>query len=167
VSARLEVVPSDLLSLQYELRENGAPVGRIENTPLHMLEKGKVAVNGREYTVLREGVLRAAYLLRDADGAIRARAEREGWAGSAYRLRFDASQVLLKKKMIARRETYLITDAAGEAGCIVRESLLSRRMTVALKETASGMPREILLFMVWIALMIHRKDGADSAPSGA
>jgi hypothetical protein len=59
VSARLEVVPSDLLSLQYELRENGAPVGRIENTPLHMLEKGTVAVNGREYTVLREGVLRA------------------------------------------------------------------------------------------------------------
>jgi hypothetical protein len=73
---------------------------------------------------------------------------------------------LLRKKMLARRETYLVMDAEVEVGSIVRESLLSRRLTVTLKETAAGMPRETLLFMVWIALMIHRKDSGGSAASG-
>jgi len=163
VSVRLEVVPSGLLSLDFEVHENGVPVGRIENRPLHLLERGLVAANGREYTVLREGVFRASYLLRATDGTIRARAERMGWAGAAYRLLFDASQIVLRRKMLALRETFLLTTASGEAGSIVRENLLSRRMTVELKETAAGTSLEILLFLVWIALLIHRNDSAGSA----
>ena len=138
MSARLEVVPSGLLSRDYEVRENGTPVGTIENRPLHLREKGMVTANGREYTVLRERVLRANYLLRAADGETRARAERKGLAGSVYRLLFDASQILLRKKMLAMRETYLILYPSGEAGSIVRESLLSRRMAVELEKSAAG-----------------------------
>jgi hypothetical protein len=61
------------------------------------------------------------------------------------------------------RETCLILDPSGQAGSITRESLFSRRLAVELQETAAGMPREILFFLVWLALMIHRKDSADSA----
>jgi hypothetical protein len=163
VSARFEVRPSNLLSLEWEVRENGAPLGRIENTPLHVLEKGKLTAEGREYVVLREAVLRASYLLRAADGATRARARRKGAAGSAYLVQFDDAQILLKKKMLAGRETYLLTDAKGQAGSIVRERLLSRQMTVELEERASGLPREIVLFLVWIVLLIHGRDSAGSA----
>ena len=163
MSARLEVVPSGLLSLGYEVRENGTPVGTIENRPLHLLVKGMVAANGREYAVVREGVFRANYWLRAADGAMRAKAEQKGFTGTAYRLLFDASQIFLRKKTFAMRETFLLSDASGEAGSIVRESLLSRRMAVELDEAAAGLPREVVLFMVWIALMIHRRDSADSS----
>ncbi len=133
------------------------------NKPLHLLEKGTVTAGGREHTVLREGVLRTSYLLRAPDGAIRARAEQTGFAGSAYHFCFDASQILLRKKVLAMRETFLISDDSGEAGSMVRKNLLSRRMTVELNETAAAIPREIILFMVWIAVMMHRRDGADSA----
>ena len=99
MSVRLEVVPSGLLSLDFEVHENGVPVGRI----------------------------------------------------------------VLRRKMLALRETFLLTTASGEAGYIVRESLLSRRMTVELKQEAAGTPREILLLLVWIALLIHRNESAGSA----
>ena len=163
MSARLEIIPAGVLSLDYEVQENGVPVGRIGNRPLHLLEKGMVAANGREYSIVREGVFRASYWLRAADGAMRAKAEQKGFTGSAYRVLFDASQLILRKKTLALRETFLISGALGAAGSIVRESLLSRRMTVELEEAASGLPREIILFTVWIALLIRRKDSAGSA----
>lgn len=56
------------------------------------------------------------------------------------------------------RETYLITDASGPIGSIVRESLNSRLMTVELADSASGTPREIVLFMVWVVLLIHDRE---------
>ena len=59
------------------------------------------------------------------------------------------------------RETFLLSDASGEVGSVVRENLFSRRMTVELKGRATGLLREIVLFTVWSALMIHRKDSAD------
>jgi hypothetical protein len=163
VSARLEVVPTGLLSLDYEVQEDGAPVGRIGNRPLHLLERARLTVGGREHTVQREGVLRASYLLRAPDGAVRARAEPVGWAGSAYRLRFDTAEMVMRKKLLALRETFLLSDSAGEAGSIVRENLLSRRMTVDLKPAAASLPLEILLFLAWLALLIHGRDSAGSA----
>jgi hypothetical protein len=158
MSAAIEVVPSDLLSREYELTENGNPIGRIHLTPLHPLEKGSASVEGRSYAFVREGIARAGYRLRSEDGTTRARAERQGAAGSAYRLRFDASEALLKKKIPARRETYLVTTPEGLAGSIVREDPLSRTMTVRLEKGIPSLPREIVLFLIGLALMIHRKD---------
>jgi hypothetical protein len=36
-------------------------------------------------------------------------------------------------------------------------------MSVELKEAADGLPREILLFLLWLALLIHGRDSAGSA----
>ncbi|MBN1836451.1 MAG: hypothetical protein JW820_11415 [Spirochaetales bacterium] len=164
---RLEVIPENLRSLGYELREGGTPVGRIEHTPLHALEKGTIKVSEEAYSVVREGLARASYQLRREDGRVRVRAERHGASAAAYRLIFDATELLLRKQVLARRETYLIGNAAGEAGRIVREKLGSRRMTVELGESASHIPREIVFFLVWLAILIHRKDGAEVGGSGA
>jgi hypothetical protein len=158
MTEKLEVVPRNLLDLEYELRENGVPVGSIVRTPLHVLEKGTVSTEGREYAILRESVTRAKYLLRGADGNVRARAERKGSTGAAYRILFDGSDVLIKKKVLARRETYLITDVSEPFGSIIREKLDSRQMTVELSDKASGVPREIILFMAWIVLLIHGRE---------
>ena len=158
MTGKLEVVPRNLLNLEYELRENGAAVGSIVRTPLQMLEKGTVRTEGREYAVLRESIMRAKYLLRGADGTVRARAERKGTSGAAYRILFDGSDVLLRKKVLAGRETYLLTDPSGPIGSVVRESLATRTMTVELEDTAPGTPREIVLFMVWVVLLIHDRE---------
>jgi hypothetical protein len=158
MTGKLEVVPRNLLNLEYELQENGVPIGSIVRTPLQMREKGTVKTEGREYAVIRESVARAKYLLRDAGGTVRARAERKGTSGAAYRILFDGSDVLLKKKVLAGRETYLLTDASVQIGSIVRESLASRTMTVELADSASGTPREIVLFMVWVFLLIHTRE---------
>ena len=158
MTGKLEVVPRNLLSLEYELRENGVPVGSIVRTPLQVLEKGTVRTEDRQYTILRGSVTLANFLLRGGDGVLRARAERKGPTGAAYRILFDDSDVLLQKKVLAGRETYLITDASVPIGSIVRESLDSRRMTVELSDRASGTPREVILFMVWVVLLIHGRE---------
>ena len=155
---KLEVAPRNLLNLEYELQENGVPVGSIVRTPLQALEKGTVRTQGREYAILKESVTRANFLLHGGDGALRARAERKGPTGAAYRILFDGSDVLLKKKVLAGRETYLMTDASVPIGSIFRKSLGSRRMTVELADNASGTPREIILFMVWVVLLIHSRE---------
>jgi hypothetical protein len=155
---KLEVVPRNLLNLEYELLENGVPVGSIVRTPLQVLEKGTLGTEGREYAIFRESVTRANFLLSEGDGTVRARAERKGPTGAAYRILFDGSDVLLKKKVLAGRETYLITDASVPIASMVRESLGSRRMTVELVDSGSGMPLEIILFMVWVVLLIHDRD---------
>ena len=158
VTGKLEVVPRNLLSLEYELQENGAAVGSIVRTPLQLLEKGTVRTEDREYTILRESVTRANFLLRGADGTVRARADRKGPTGAAYRILFDESDFLIRKKVLAGRETYLISNPSVPIGSILRESLGSRRMTVELTDRASGTPREIILFMVWVVLLIHGRE---------
>ena len=158
LTQKLEVVPRNLLSLEYELQDNCVSVGSIMRTPLELLKKGTVRTEDREYAIFRESVTRANFLLRGADGTVRARAEKKGPTGAAYRILFDGSDLLLKKKVLAGRETYLITDASAPIGSIVRESLDSRRMTVELTEGASGTPRDIILFMVWVVLLIHGRD---------
>ena len=160
---KLEVVPVDLRSLEYEVWESGTVVGRIRHTPLQALAKGSVRAGAEELAVLREGVLRASYQLRSPDGSVRARAERQGASGAAYRLRFADAELLLKKKVSGRRETYLLTGPGGQAASIVRDNHFSRKLSVERSETTSAFPAEILLFVLWLALLIHRRDDPGSA----
>ena len=163
MSARLEAVPAGLFSAEYDVRENDASIGRIAYKPLALLERGTVTTADRVLSVSREGVLRANYLLRTPDSSVRARAEKQGFAREAYRVSFDGSEISLRKKVFAWRETFILSDASGEIGLICRESLLSRRMTVEIAAPATGMPREIILFLIWVALMIRRRDVAVSS----
>ena len=163
MTARLEAIPAGLFSTEFDVRENDASIGRVRYRPLALRKQGTVTTAGRALAVSREGVLRADYLLSAADGSVRARAEKQGFARESYRVTFGGSEVFLKKKVFALRETFVLSDGSGEIGLIRRESLLSRRMTVELAASAAGMAREIVLFLIWVSLMIHRRDAAASA----
>lgn len=163
MTARLEAVPKGLLSLAFEVQENGSTVGRIEHRPLPLLKRGNVTLGDQVFSITREGVLRPTYLMNVSDGSVRARAEKQGLGGYAYRVRFGDSETLLKKKVFAMRERFVLMDASGELGEISRESTFSRRMTVILADRAAAMPRELILFLTWIAVMIHKSDSAGSA----
>lgn len=163
MTAELEAVPERLLSLAYEVRENGSTVGKVEHRPLPLLTRGTVTIGDQVFPITREGVLRPNYLMNLSDGPVRARAEKQGVGGYAYRIQFGDSEILLKKKVFAMRERFVLMDAAGEIGEISRKSFLSRRMTVMLEDRAAAMPMEVILFLIWIALMIHRADAAASA----
>jgi hypothetical protein len=142
----LEAVPDGLLSLAYDVRADGCTVGRVEHRPLPLLKQGTVTIGDQAFPITREGVLRPNYLMSASDGSVRARAEKQGLGGYAYRVRFGDSVILLKKKVFS-----------------MRESILSRCMAVVLEDRAADMPREVSLFLIWIALMIHRAEAAASA----
>ena len=163
MTRRLLAVPTGLLSPVYELREGDAVLGSLEYRSLSLRTKGMVFTAGQQFSVSREGVLRANYMLVGQDDLVRATAGRHGITGTAFQVACGAFDILLRKKLLALRESYILSDAGEEVGLIARESLVSRQMTIRLDERAAGMPAELILFLTWIAVMIHRSD--DGSPA--
>ena len=159
----LKAVPTGLLSPVYELREGDAAIGSLEYRPLSLRQKGTITTAGQQFSVSREGVLSANYLLVGQDGLVRATANRHGITGTAFQVACGGFDVLLRKKILALRESYLLSDAGGEVGLVARESLVSRQMAIRLDERAAGMPAELILLLAWIAGMIHRSN--DGSPA--
>ena len=155
----LEAVPAGLFSSTFDVHEGGAVIGRIVNRAFFR-ERGTLETGGLTFSADRERGLRTSYTLRSAAGEPVARAERQGLLREAYRVSFEGTEWILTKKALAMRDTLVISDASGDIGRIVQINLLSRRL---LFEAATGVPPEIGLFLIWIALMVRRRTGAGSA----
>ncbi len=157
MSRRLNLVPRGALSPEYELQENGTTVGTVELRHLSLREMGSVSTAGSRLVIWRESVLRARYSLGGTDGTVHAIAERRGLAGTAYEVQAGSTTLLLKKKALSLHETYVLSDASGETGRMVREKLLSRSMAVELDGAAAALPGPLLLFLAWLALEIRTR----------
>ncbi len=139
MKTRLEAVPAGVLSSTFDVREGNAAIGRIVNRAFFH-ERGTLEAGGVTFSAYRERGLRTSYTLTSAAGGPVARAERQGLLREAYRVSFEGTELLLTKKALAMRDTYVVSGASGEVGRIVRMNLLSRRL---LFEATSGVPREI------------------------
>ena len=106
--------------------------------------------------IIVEGSAEGPVILSILDDKISIQPAPEYWGRST-----SETEALFKSSLAdkwAGRETYLLTYASVQIGSIVRENLNSRRMTVELAESASATPREILLFMVWVVILIHGRE---------
>jgi hypothetical protein len=158
----LTVVPAGLLSFNYDVTEGGTTVGSIENRAAFLQIKGTLTAGGKQFFSRREGAFRTSYLLETAEGTIASRADRKMALSEEYEISFGDRSIRLKKKSLALKETFIISDASGGIGTIVQESLLSRRLLCKLDTAAAGLPQEIVLFLAWLALIIRRKDSSSA-----
>lgn len=76
---------------------------------------------------------------------------------------FGDRNIRLKKKVLSLRERFIISDASGDIGSIVQESLVSRRLLCEIDAKAGGLSTEIALFVLWMALIIRKRDAASSS----
>jgi hypothetical protein len=157
------ILPAGLLSFNYDVLEGEVPFGAIENHAALLQIKGILKAGEKEFFTRRQGAFRAVYLLETSGGAVVAQAAKKMGLTEHYEVSFGGRSIHLKKKALSLKETFVISAASGEIGTIVQESLLSRRLLCQLDATAGDIPPEVLLFLIWMALTIRRKDASASS----
>ena len=162
MSSVLQVVPAGVLSVAYDVLADGQPKGRIEHGMLSMRGQALISTPDRTFTARRQKVLRSACVMETADGDTRASAEKESFWREHYRVRFGETTLFLRQKLMSRWGLFQIFDGSGEIGGIRFERMLSRRMLVEYT-TASPPPLEITEFLVWIVLMVHRRQASEAS----
>lgn len=161
-AASFEVVPVGVFSTAYDVLVGGIPKGRIEHRILSIRDEAVIATPDRTFTARRERVFRAGAVLESAEGALRAKAEREQFRREHYRVRFDDATLFLRQKAWSLKGVFLIFDGTGEIGSIQRQKLFSRRMVVEFPASPPP-PLEITGFLVWIVLMVQRRQASESS----
>jgi hypothetical protein len=162
MSTVLNVVPAGVFSTVYDVLADGLAKGRIEHRILSMRDEATITTPDRTFTARRPRVFRAAAELASTEGVLRAKAERERYWREHYRVLFGDTTLFLRQKAWSFKGVFLISDASGEIGSIRRERMLSRRMLVEFTAAASP-PLEITEFLVWIVLMVHRRQSSDAS----
>lgn len=162
MSTVLQVVPAGVFSVAYDVLVDGLPKGRIEHRMLSMRDQALISTPDRTFTARRERALRSACVLETAEGDARASAEKESFWREHYRVRFGGTTLFLRQKLMSRRGLFQIFGESGEIGGIRLERMLSRRMLVEFT-TASPPPLEITEFLVWIVLMVHRRQASEAS----
>jgi hypothetical protein len=155
----LEVVPTGVVSTAYDVLADGLPKGRIEHRMLSMRDEAVISTPERTFTARRAKVFRAGAVLESPEGVLRASAEKEQFWREHYRVRFESTTLLLRQKPWSLKGVFLISDPSGEIGNIRRERLFSRRIVVEYP-AASPPPLEITEFLVWIVLMVQRRQAS-------
>mgnify|MGYP001115306857 CR=1 FL=1 len=161
-AVKLEIVPAGVFTTAYDVLADGLPKGRIEHRILSMRDEAVITSPDRTFTARRERVFRAGAVLESAEGTLRAKAEREQFWREHYRIRFDDTTLFLRQKAWSLKSVFLISDGSGEIGSIQRQKLFSRRMVAEFPATPPP-PLEITGFLVWIVLMVQRRQASESS----
>jgi hypothetical protein len=161
-AVKIEIVPAGVFSVTYDVLADGLPKGRIEHRILSMRDEAVITTPDRTFAARRERVFRAGAVLESAEGTLRAKAEREQFWREHYRVRFGETTLFLRQKAWSLKGVFLISDGSGEIGSIRRERMLSRR-TIVEFPAAAPPPLEITEFLVWIVLMVQRRQASESS----
>jgi hypothetical protein len=161
-AVKIEVVPAGAFSVAYEVLADGLPKGRIEHRFLSVRDEAVITTPDRTFTARRERVFRAGAVLESAEGTLRAKAEREQFWREHYRVGFGDTTLFLRQKAWSLKGVFLISDGSGETGSIRLQKMFSRRMVVEFPNAAPP-PLEIVEFLVWIVLMVQRRQASESS----
>jgi len=161
-AVKIEIVPTGVFSVTYDVLVDGLPKGRIEHRILSMRDEAVITTPDLTFTARRERVFRAGAVLESAEGIPRAKAEREQFWREHYRIRFGETTLFLRQKAWSLKGVFLISDGSGGIGSIHRERMMSRRMVVEFP-TAASPQLEITEFLVWIVLMVQRRQASESS----
>ena len=159
----LQLIPQGWLGWNFDILDNNRKIAEIKTSTLP--ESGTFSIEGVSYRAFREGMFSGDFFL-ESGGQTVARAQKP----SAFRNSFsithsDRSYTLKKESLVGR--SFILLEGDVEAGSIRPEGLLSRKATVSLPEDT---PLSIQLFIVWLAIILWRREanaGAAAAVSAA
>jgi hypothetical protein len=157
----LSAVPKHWFSWDFAIQDaTRHPVAEVRLSSWR--ERGAVSVQGVEHRVSRHGVLRGAFVL-ERGGSVLARAEKPSAFRREFQIEHDGKQYTLKARSIWRRERVLY-DGDKEIGAVVPEGLFNRRARVELPD---DLPLVLRLFVVWLTMLLWKRDSDVAAVSGS
>ena len=121
-------------------------------------EAGEVRLEGRKYSIYRERPLGGAFVLEE-DGKEVARAEKPSALLRSFTVRYGGKQYILQAASPVVR-TFVLSENGHPIGTIRPEHALTRK---ALVDLPADMPLPVRIFMVWLVLVLWKRDGESSS----
>ena len=159
----LQLVPESWLTWNFDVLENDHQVAQIRTSTLP--ESGTFSIQGSDYRAYREGMFSGEFFL-ESDGQTIARAQKPSAFVNTFEIRHaDRSYTLKKESFVGR--SFVLLQGDLEVGSIRRESLLNRKAAVSLPD---NMPRPVQVFVMWLTIILWRREanaGAAAVASSA
>jgi hypothetical protein len=124
-------------------------------------EKGILTVEGVVHRVYREGATSGDFIL-ERQGQVLAQATKPSAFRDTIILRYDGREYILRKKSIWRR-AFILMSGGTEIGSLAPNSTWRRDATVTLPES---WPRPIGVFVIWLAILLWKRDAHAAAAGG-
>ena len=156
----LQLIPQGWFGWNFDVLDNDRKLAEIKTSTLP--ESGTISLDGASYRACREGMFSGEFFL-ESDGQTIARADKPSAFRSSFDITyFDRSYTLKKESLVGR--SFILLEGDREAGSIRPEGLLTRKATVSLPEE---MPRPVQLFVVWLAILLWRRESSAGAATAA
>ena len=125
-------------------------------------DKGELTVQGVTYTARREGVVSGAFVLESSVGVV-ARATKPSAMRRSLIVEHSDHQYTLRATSALRREFELL-DGSTRIGSLSPEGIFTRRAKVDLP---SALPLSVRVFIVWLTVMLWKRDDAVAGTAGS
>lgn len=156
----LQLVPQNWFSWNFDVLDDDRLVASIKVSSLP--ETGAFSLDGADYRAHREGMFSGDFFL-ESDGQTIARAQKPSAFLSTFEIRYlDRSYKLKKESLVGR--SFVLFEGDRETGSIRPEGFLSRKSAVSLPE---AMPGPVQVFVIWLAILMWRRDTNAGAAAAA
>ncbi len=156
----LTVIPKSWFSWDFSVIERSRAVAEIDVS--WWREKGVLTVDGIDYMVYREGLMSGAFIL-ELEGAVLAHAKKPNAFRRAFIIEYAGKQYTLRAKS-AFQSTFLLLDGDREIGTLSPKGVFTRRATVDFPEE---IPLPAKVFIIWLAVILWKRESDSSAGTGA
>ena len=152
----LEAIPKSWFSWNFKISEDSKKIADLDMSSWR--EKGELRIDGVSYVVFRKGILSPTIVL-EKNNAELAKATRSSIFRHSFLLVMEGKQYTLEKRSFFGRSIILKNDL-GEIGSVSPRGFLSRRAHVDLPE---NIELPIRIFVIWLALLLWKRDSDTSA----
>lgn len=152
----LRAKPKGIFSKKFRLSAGEADVGELRISQLR--EKAQAVIHDRQLSLYRDGVFKGPFVL-ESEGTRIAEALKPSVFRNAFEVRFGSVMCEFKKKGFFRASFELELDGRV-IGRVERESIWRRTVRADIPD---DWPDALQVFIVWLALVIWRREAAASS----
>ena len=147
----LTATPKRWFSWDFTIEEGDRPVASIDVS--NWRERGTLTVDGVDHRVYREGMLTGDFIL-EAAGTVVARAQKPSAFRRAFLIEHHGRRYSLQTTSTLTGRMAL-REGDRTLGSLSRRSLFTRRADIDLPP---GLPLAVRVFVVWLAVILWRRD---------
>jgi hypothetical protein len=152
----MNAIPQNWFSWNYKVLEQGSPIADLDLAWVR--EAGTFRLQSRTYRIYREKFLSRTFVLEE-DGAILARANRPNIFLRSFTVDYQGIQLIVKARSIFGR-TFVLEQGNQVLGSIYPEHWFTRKAMIELPDT---LPLAVRIFMVWLVLILWRRQWRQEA----
>ncbi len=152
----LTAIPKNWFSWDFAVQEGEKPVAKLDLSLWR--EKGTLTIEGKDYRVYREGLLRGEFCL-ECEGKILARAEKP----SAFRRSYIVSHAGREYTLQARspwRRPFILLQGSQEIGSIAPQRIFTRKANADLPDS---LPLPLRVFLLWLTVILWKREAESAA----